>query len=58
MSGHGWTFTLFIIALVAGILGFTGIDASMAVTARMVFFVSVVLAAIAALVEHQPSQGR
>lgn len=46
----GWAVTFLIVALVAAVLGFGGIAGVAIETAKIVFFVAVVLFAIAALV--------
>ncbi len=46
----GWAVTFLVVALVAAILGFGGIAAFAVDAARIVFFVAIVLFAIAAVV--------
>lgn len=46
----GWAMTFFIIAIVAAIFGFTGIAASAAGIAKLLFFGFLILAAISLVV--------
>jgi uncharacterized membrane protein YtjA (UPF0391 family) len=39
----GWALTFFIVALVAGILGFTSIAVSMAGIAKIIFYIAIIL---------------
>lgn len=50
----GWAATFFIIALIAGILGFTGIAGAAVNIAWILFVVGLILAIIFALVGRRP----
>ena len=39
----GWALTFFIVAIIAGLLGFTGIAASMVGIAKIIFFIAIAL---------------
>ncbi|MCL4113168.1 UNVERIFIED_CONTAM: hypothetical protein GTU68_065804 [Idotea baltica] len=39
----GWALTFFIVALIAGFLGFSGIAASMAGIAQIIFYIAIAL---------------
>ncbi len=46
----GWIVTLIIIALIAGVLGFTGVAGASIELAKIIFFVAIVLFLISAVV--------
>jgi uncharacterized membrane protein YtjA (UPF0391 family) len=46
----GWIVTLLIVALIAGVLGFTGLAGASIELAKIIFFVAVVLFVISALI--------
>lgn len=46
----GWIVTLLIVALIAGVLGFTGIAGASIELAKIIFFVAIVLFLISAVV--------
>lgn len=49
-----WVIALFVVALIAAILGFGGIAASAAGAAKVVFFVALILAIIGFFVGRRP----
>jgi uncharacterized membrane protein YtjA (UPF0391 family) len=51
-----WTLTFLIIALVAGLLGFTGIYVAAAEIARILFFLFLVLFVISLIVGRMPRE--
>ncbi len=46
----GWALVFFIVALIAGLLGFTGIAVSLAGIAKIIFYIALVLLVISFLV--------